>query len=232
MEFKEGIYKSAPRGTLFEPEPDPKPKPRQLVRWLLALGVLLLLAVLAGGVFAYTHLPRNAPTIGATPHTNWCVSTGATLDAQAGSPSLRHVLTLSPENVWVVGNITKIASTDRTNNTELGVPLVEHWDGTHWRTVATADTTPLFSSLLGKFTGAVSKVAALNSLAAISPDDMWAVGEISVAQSPNSGGLGKTLIEHWDGHQWHIVASPSPQELNGLTSVVAISANIDPNENN
>lgn len=224
MEFKEGVYKSVPHGTLFEPEPDPKPEQHQFRRWLLALGVLLLLALLAGGLFAYTHLSQNVPTVGAPPPIHWCISTGAPLAAQAGLPSLRHVVTLSPENIWVVGNTTKFNSHD---NSELGVPLVEHWNGTHWSIVTTADTTPLFSDLLGKFPGSANQIASLNSFVAITPNDMWAIGEVRVTQSLNgSSGFGHTLIEHWNGHQWQIIASPdvSPQGINSLANMVAISA--------
>ncbi len=226
MEFKEGIHKSSLRGTLFveEPEPDPSRKQRTYVRWVQVLIVLVLVVCLVGGVFVYMRFSRNAPTVSATNHTGWCVSTGAALNPQAGTPFLSRLTAISPGNVWMLGSVSK---GDINASTQRAAPLVEHWDGTQWSTVATADTAPLLNSLLGKFTGSMSELVFLDSLAVVSTDDMWAVGSVSVSQLQQGNSLGHTLIEHWDGHQWQVVASPdgAPQESNRLTSIVAISAN-------
>jgi hypothetical protein len=90
----------------------------------------------------------------------------------------------SPTDVWAVGGAGR-------------EPLIEHWDGTRWKRVATASGTnaPEF----------------LDDVAAISPDDAWAVGE-------GAGGL----IEHWDGTSWEIVRTG----VRGwLTSVSAAGPN-------
>ena len=66
--------------------------------------------------------------------------------------------------------------------------------------------TPLFRSLAG--------------VAAVSANDVWAVGSFSRS---NSSTL--TLIEHWNGSAWSIVPSPDPGAIsNGLAGIVAISA--------
>ena len=54
-----------------------------------------------------------------------------------------------------------------------------------------------------------------------SANDVWAVG------SSHNGSLpSRTLIEHWDGIQWSIVPSPSPDtQFNELRAVAALSAN-------
>src|SRR5579864_1208655 len=53
------------------------------------------------------------------------------------------------------------------------------------------------------------------AVAAVSANDMWAVGS----------GLG-TLTEHWNGTQWSLVNSPSPgSEYNDLNGVAAIASN-------
>jgi len=57
--------------------------------------------------------------------------------------------------------------------------LVEHWDGTAWSIVTDAATTGV-----------------LYGVAALAPDDVWAVG------SQNYPGPG--LIEHWDGTSWTV----------------------------
>src|SRR5687767_6531273 len=60
----------------------------------------------------------------------------------------------------------------------------------------------------------------LNAVSGTSANDVWAVG-VSHDGTPPS----RTLIEHWDGAQWSIVPSPSPDnQLNELRGVAAISA--------
>jgi hypothetical protein len=63
----------------------------------------------------------------------------------------------------------------------------------------------------------------LNAVAAISADDVWAVGNTSDMNGPQT----QTLIEHWDGTQWSIVASPNPPSSleSYLFGVAAVSAN-------
>ena len=60
----------------------------------------------------------------------------------------------------------------------------------------------------------------LSSVAAVSANDVWAVGT-SGTQSSN----GLTVIEHWNGTQWSVVTSPNPgTEYNTLTGVAVVSA--------
>ena len=60
----------------------------------------------------------------------------------------------------------------------------------------------------------------LYGVAAVSANDIWAVGSSSKGNpSPT-----QTLIEHWNGTQWSIVNSPSPGTLsNSLSGVAALS---------
>src|SRR5207249_3566210 len=62
----------------------------------------------------------------------------------------------------------------------------------------------------------------LSAVAAVAPNDIWAVG-----RSSNSlDAIQRTLVEHWDGTSWSIVPSPSPASANNaLNAVVALSAN-------
>ena len=62
----------------------------------------------------------------------------------------------------------------------------------------------------------------LYAVAAVADDDVWAVGSTGTAEH-------RTLVEHWDGRTWTVVASPNPGTLvkgatNTLHSVVALSA--------
>jgi hypothetical protein len=59
----------------------------------------------------------------------------------------------------------------------------------------------------------------LTSMAAVSADDIWAVG----FYGPGSGD--QTLIEHWDGTAWSVVPSPSPGTDNYLQGVAVVAAN-------
>jgi hypothetical protein len=47
-------------------------------------------------------------------------------------------------------------------------------------------------------------ISSLNGVTVISAGDVWAVGTYR-----NTSGADRTLIEHWDGVQWNIVASPN-----------------------
>ncbi len=59
-------------------------------------------------------------------------------------------------------------------------------------------------------------VSQLNAVAAVSANDVWAVGE--------SNSLRQTLIEQWNGSSWQIVSSPNANTYNALYGVAAISA--------
>ena len=68
--------------------------------------------------------------------------------------------------------------------------LTVHWDGTSWSIVPSP--TP----------GGLADLAAV---VAVGPDDVWAAGG-SVDRQVNAG---RTLVEHWDGFGWTVVASPN-----------------------
>ncbi len=62
--------------------------------------------------------------------------------------------------------------------------------------------------------------AQLLSVTVVAENDAWAVG----VKYENNVGLSTTLIEHWNGQSWQIVASPNVNgRANVLTSVTAIS---------
>jgi hypothetical protein len=61
----------------------------------------------------------------------------------------------------------------------------------------------------------------LVSTAAISPNDVWAVGN-----SVSTTGFDRALAEHWNGSTWSIIAVPLPTSLHSdLTGVSAIATN-------
>jgi hypothetical protein len=83
--------------------------------------------------------------------------------------------------------------------------LIEHWDGIKWSVVSSPNPSQtVFSVLTG--------------LAVISPSNMYAVGYFA---NPTSG-QHQTLIEHFNGTNWSIIAIPKKglaQQLNGAFAV-------------
>ena len=113
--------------------------------------------------------------------------------------SLGAVAEVSAHDIWAVGTF---------KNSTGGLPLIEHWDGEQWSIVASPNPTG-------------SSITVLNGVAEVSAHNVWAVGQ---SFSRSTGGL--PLIEHWDGEQWSIVASPNPTGssftiLNGVAEVSA-----------
>jgi hypothetical protein len=68
----------------------------------------------------------------------------------------------------------------------------------------------------------------LKAIAGLGANDLWAVGEYNPGIPPTESGR-RTLIQHWDGTQWSIVASPNPtwpgMDFATLEDVVALSPN-------
>lgn len=97
------------------------------------------------------------------------------------------VIALSSRNVWAVGH-----SLD-----DSGVvfsTLVEHWDGSSWQIVPS----PNFNQ------GSASNF--LYAIAAVSPNDIWAVGYTDTISGPHRF---NPLALHWDGTAWTVVSTPT-----------------------
>ena len=127
--------------------------------------------------------------------TTWSVVTSPNVGSNWND--LSAIMAISPKDVWAVGTFT--SGTDPLHT------LIEHWDGTTWSVVASPNAGSSVNNLLG--------------VAAASPNDIWAVGR-SFSLSRNKT---QTLIEHWDGTKWSIVASPSPDN-NTFATYEAITA--------
>lgn len=112
---------------------------------------------------------------------------------------LNGVAALSAKNAWAVGAY---------GNGNGSVTLVEQWNGTQWSVVASPNVS-----------GALSDT--LSAVVALSTSNAWAVGSYQ-----NAANVQQTLIEHWNGTAWTIIASPNiPSLFNTLTAVSAVSAN-------
>lgn len=128
---------------------------------------------------------------------HWDGTSWQSVTSPAVDGYLTSISAQSASDIWVVGAQLN------------GGLLTEHWDGTAWHFIP-APGVPNYASQL-------------NSIAAISATDAWAVGYASIYRGPSN-----TLIEHWDGQQWSIVSSPNGSKgrhrLNTLLSVTAVSA--------
>lgn len=104
--------------------------------------------------------------------------------------------TFAGTSAWAVGDWFNNSS-DRT--------LVERLNSNGWTVVASPNASEKHNELV--------------SVSGTSPSDVWAVGKYQPAS-----GQERTLVEHFDGRAWRIVASPNVgQYHNELDSVVAIT---------
>ena len=114
------------------------------------------------------------------------------------------VTALSPTNAWAVGTISVFAG-DRQHTK----PAIEHWDGTSWSIVSSPNPNRV-----------PTNDTALYGIAAVSANDIWAVGAGNFSTISGTA----TLIEHWDGTSWTIVSSPDPGNAsNSLSGVTTLS---------
>ena len=116
-----------------------------------------------------------------------------------GSNFLCSVAAIAEADVWAVGSHYDGVD-DR--------PLAEHFDGIQW--VMVNAPTP------GR------RGAYLRGVGGASATDVWAAGYWITTSGTN-----KTLIEHYDGTSWTIVASPNPPSVASYLSTVAAVATND-----
>jgi hypothetical protein len=122
-------------------------------------------------------------------------SAWSVVPSPSSGPNLNQldgVAAVSANDVWAVGTFQ-----DTHFNSQA---LIEHWDGNAW-------------SIVDSPAGA-SMANALNAVAAIATDDVWAVGQ--------HGNV--PLIEHWNGRSWRVSPSPAPATANSLLRGVSAAS--------
>jgi hypothetical protein len=122
---------------------------------------------------------------------------------------LAGISAVSESDVWAVGRFNSGRPPTVTGRDTLAL----HWDGVGWSIVPTPNPT---------WPGA--DFFTLDDVVALAPDDVWAVGHSADFASLKS----ETLIEHWNGAGWQIVASPNPggpDQPNELRGVDAAGPN-------
>jgi hypothetical protein len=155
----------------------------------------------ASGTFeTYPSCPDTVPAVSG----NWQeVFSPNVSGATPVTNELLGIAAVSENDVWAVG-----WSQDPDGPPYVKRTLTEHYDGAAWRIVGSANLPNDTHSQL-------------HAVAASSANDVWAVGATHNGTFP-----ARTLIQHWDGTEWRIVSSPSPEDqVNALLGVAALSAN-------
>jgi hypothetical protein len=171
-------------------------------------------------------------------------SADASLSPRPLSPegSLTGVVALSPDDVWVSGQLPA------------GGPytvLARHWDGSTWTDVPAEEPYGEFDSvgasgpddvwfgglyyddhfvphsLIEHWDGDTISQATLDpnskghpivAISALSPTDVWAAGGEGIGDGSSS------IVEHWNGRRWRIVPTATLHGPVTFTSIKAISA--------
>ncbi len=125
--------------------------------------------------------------------------------AVGDSGNISELSALSTHDIWAVG-------TYRANpDNPIDVPLIEHWNGSHW-------------SMINQQFSSTFATGGLTSVVALSANNVWMVGSQrgNINATPT-----QTFIEHWNGSQIQMVASPDPVNTtsNYLKAITALSAN-------
>ncbi len=156
---------------------------------------------LAPGPKKRTPTPTTAPTPTNTPTPAppacWSVVPAPVVPGYGAR--LLAIAGSSDNDIWAVGWFDE-------NNARHNLAL--HWNGLAWERVPVPDVVP-------------DRINALNGVAVIAPNDVWAVG-YAVDLSY------RTVTLHWNGSAWQVVPSPNltrPGSYNALNAVVAISSN-------
>ncbi len=181
-------------------------------RFWIVLPILAIILII-GVVIAFLVVPATrkanpggTQTPASSTSKTWSVV--ASPDPGRMHNGLNAVTALSASDAWAVGTFSN------SNDGNIGKTLIEHWNGSRWNVVPSPNTTHTLN--------------VLSSVAATSPDDVWAAGYATDSVPTNQTLLfnTSTLIEHWNGSQWSIVQSPSPgSTMNVLSGVVAIAPN-------
>lgn len=115
--------------------------------------------------------------------------------------TLWGVTVVSATDAWAVGDY--FVSLEPPHN----LTLILHWNGKSWTVVPSPSPTSSFN--------------VLHSVVAASAKDVWAVGNTSSSSNPN---IDRTMIQHWNGTKWNLVASPNRSAFsNALLSVAVVS---------
>jgi hypothetical protein len=198
-------------------EIEPKPvAPRETIRRArrkrartATVGALVVSLMAYGGFAGVRALTRStvpgpiASTLGHQPQVEECSWTVVPTPNQDLTKYFNHidsVEVVSDDDVWAT------ATYYVGQEGGFSAQSMLHWDGSDWVTLPLPTVGTDFH---------------ISDLAAVSPEDVWAVGSFD----DESGGA-NVLSLHWDGAEWANVPAPnSDKRFNLLTGVDALSAN-------
>lgn len=109
---------------------------------------------------------------------------------------LSAVFAIAANDVWAVGS--------EGNDPQTGTPMILRFDGYSWFQVVGPD---------------VKGNSSLSGITGVSPTDITAIGSTSASATSGS----QTLITHFDGNAWSVVASPSPGIHNALNGIAHVA---------
>ncbi len=161
-------------------------------KFVQSLAAVLIVSLILGG-FLVLFASRHAGTVDTQGNKDIHWRIVPSQNGPQSFSSLFGIAALSSSDVWAVG-----ANADQSPDSYQPFPrgtqgLIEHWNGSQWQIVPSPKIGTQGNFLFG--------------IATISSTNIWAVGEYANSNNPT---LDKTLVEHWDGKQWHIIPSPNP----------------------
>jgi hypothetical protein len=112
------------------------------------------------------------------------------------SGTLAGIVVLAADDIWAVGSYELDGS-----RSEIVQPLLMHWEGSAW--AAVAGDPAIQQQYLS---------ARLNAVSGTGGEDVWAVGSAT-----RDGVVTDTFVQRWDGENWRMVDSPSPQRAARLS---------------
>jgi WD40 repeat protein len=170
----------------------------QRLALLLLTGILLI----SGGISINTATLPSAlwpPSAAAAADCSdsWQTVASRTM-GQGARTILYDTVAIAPDNIWAVGSSSLI-------DTRYDVPLIMRSNGTSWESVPAP--------------AIAGDIVRLYGIAAVSANDIWAVGAAFTLNSR------ETVILQWNGANWSRVASPNGAQGSTLYDVAALAAN-------
>jgi hypothetical protein len=177
------------------------PNPSSTVNSLNGVAAISSSNVWAVGTSYDSHVSKYQTLVEHWNGNSWSVVSSP---SQGQWSLLNSVTAISASDVWAVGNSTGYST---SGNQSVHRTLIEHWNGTTWSIIASPNQGPNTNVLSG--------------ITSISASDLWAVGQYVSSKTLNF----QTLIEHYNGSTWTIVASPNIKAMgNGFSEVSAVSS--------
>lgn len=133
-------------------------------------------------------------------HFNGRVWQVVTAPTAVNGGALTGIAAAGSGDVWAVGAGPGTVRQGGGGCGVAGGPVIEHFDGTRWSAMLTA------------------QVGILYGVTAVAANDVWAVGT-TYASGPQG-----TLLLHWNGKQWLSVSGPAPTSQQGSYQLSAVAA--------